>query len=128
MTFKKLFSTLLVLWVILAVIKYGFFSGLNMDSLGIKILFGALVFGFSEALTRRLGVLNFLEAMLVSGFYTLTFLLLDLLILGSLLGNGFFTKSMYWIGYGLMIISIFFFHKKRHVEIRKQQAHHHGHH
>lgn len=129
MTFRKLFSTLIVLWILLAAVKYIFFRYFNLDTLVLKIIFGILVFGFSEALTRRLGTLNFLEAMLVSGLYTLVYIILDLIVLSSIFGSEIFKSGMYWISYGLMIISIFFFHKKRHIEIRKQlHAAHHGHH
>ncbi len=128
MTFKSLFSTLIVLWVLLAVIKFAFFRFFNLDALLLKIIFGALVFAVSEILTRRLGTLNFLEAMLVSGLYAITYFALDFIVLSYIFGTTIYASGMYWISYFLLVISIFFFHKKRHVEIRKQLHQQHGHH
>jgi hypothetical protein len=125
MTFKKFVFYGLLLWLLLAVTKYIFISYFDTESFLIESSFGFFVVIFSMAMSRRLGVINFLEAMLVAFVWFVMAILLDFLILTHFIDFAFFSKWFIWLSYLLSILAIFFFHKKRHIEIRKEQAHHH---
>ena len=80
------------------------------------------------ALSRRLGVISYLEAGLIGLIWTFFRMFLDLLITSQLLGGVIFYKnSTLWISYGLMLLVIFLFHKKRHIHIRRKLKTEHSH-
>ena len=102
--------------------KFGWFGG--MGGVGDYIYF-ILVMAVAAALVRRLGVINFLEAIMVLVLWLSMDLLLDLLITAFVLGLSMFGWWQLWAGYFFMVFVIFFFHKKRHVHIRHEQKHAH---
>ncbi len=102
--------------------KFGWFGG--MGGAGDYVYF-LLVMAVAVALVRRLGVINFLEAIMVLVLWLSMDLLLDLLITAFVLGLSMFGWWQLWAGYFFMVFGIFFFHKKRHVHIRHEQKHAH---
>ncbi len=118
MTFKKLFGYGILLAIVIVVIEFIFGRFLNIDSIWLQVSEWLLIAAFSIALSRRLGTINYLEAILVIG----TWLIISLLFSYILLGTITFQHGYVWIGYLVMAVAIFIFHKKRHVEIRKQTA------
>lgn len=106
----------------MALLKFFFLSSLNLDSVYILIVFWLSVALITIACVRRVGVMNYLEAMLIMGFWLFFSLLIENITLAVLLGNDIYREPALWISYLVMILSIFLFHKKRHVEIRKIQA------
>jgi len=128
MTFSRFFGLGLLLWVLLSIIKALFLNVLGLDTLPSEVIFGFVVFIVSMACARRLGVINYLEGALVAVMWTIGLLVADFFILRPILGWSVFTKGIFWAGYAVSAAAIFFFHKKRHVQIRKElAAHHHGH-
>lgn len=77
---------------------------------------------------RKLGVINYLEAMLVAGVWTFFSLFFEFFIIVSLYGFSLHKRWEFWVGYLAVALSIFIFHKKRHVVIRKELVAHHAHH
>ncbi len=129
MTFKKVIAFGLILWVLLAVLKYLFLEFPNFGDKLIQLVFELLVVAFSTTVVRRLAVLNFLEAMFIGALWALLVLILDLLITRPLVSLPLFDRWQVWSSYGVLAFSVFFFHKKRHIQIRKQmEASGHGHH
>jgi hypothetical protein len=84
-----------------------------------------LIIIVTTGVVRRLGVISFLEAVLVSGVWLFFRMLFDVLITAPILGVGMYGKAQVWVSYVIIILSIFFLHKKLHVHNRKQM---HGHH
>jgi hypothetical protein len=128
MTFTRFFGFGALLWILLAILKAVFLKVFNLDSFFLQVLFGFLVFVISMACARRLGFINYLEGALVSVVWTIGIIIFDFFILLPFLGWVVFGKVVLWAGYLLVALSIFLFHKKRHVQIRRElAAHHHGH-
>ena len=128
MTFSRLFILGFISWLGLALCKLLFLNVLNLDNFLFQVLFGFFVVVFSLALSRRLGVINYLEALFTAFTWFFIAFVLDFIILSRLLGIGLFSHWLLWASYILLILSVVFFHKKRHIHIRKEQAAQHGHH
>ena len=86
-----------------------------------------LIIVITTAFVRRLGVINFLEGILVACVWLFIRAIFDLLVTAPILGIGIYGKVQLWISYALIVAVVFFLHKKRHVHIRKEQRKH-GHH
>jgi hypothetical protein len=130
MTLKRFFGFLPLQWIFFAVLKIVFFKYLNWDNSGAQYLtYWVLIIIVAVALARRLGVINYLEAILASAVWFGFDVFFDLLFTSGFIGLGIFSKWQYWVGNLVMSLAVFLFHKKRHVEIRKEMAKlHHGHH
>ncbi len=128
MTFTRFFGFGFLLWLLLAVGKALFLNVLNLDSLWLQFLYAVFVFVVAVACTRRLGVINYLEGAMVAILWTVGVLLGDVIFLWAIFRWEIFVHLVSWIGYLLTVIAIFLFHKKRHVQVRKELAEHHGHH
>lgn len=83
-----------------------------------------LVIVITTACVRRLGVINFLEGILVACVWLFMRAIFDLLVTAPILGIGIYGKVQLWISYAVIVAAAFFLHKKRHVHIRKEQKKH----
>jgi hypothetical protein len=130
MTLQKFFGLGVCLALLLGLLKVIFFKFLNPDLITLNLLFWLLIAVFSIGLVRRLGVINYLEAFLACGIWLLFVLLTDFLLTSFALGLKVFLNPKIWLGDLVMLLAIVASHKKRHVEIRKEQAKKkaHGHH
>ncbi len=100
--------------------KVLFATALDINNIYIVYVMWLLVAVWAIAFTRRLGVLNYLESIMVLIVWVVTSLILDYIILGTLLGNDVYRHLYLWISYLIIVIAVFLFHKKRHVEIRNR--------
>ncbi len=128
MTFSKFFGFGILLAITTALLTVFLNMYVNIAPLALNIIVWFLVLILAIALVRRLGVLNFLEGLLVFAVWLFFRAFTDILITAPLLGLGMYGKSQIWISYLILFVGVFFFHKKRHVHIRKEQRKHHGHH
>lgn len=128
MTIGKFFGFAFILWGIQAVVKVLFVNVWGLEDPVFEYVYWLLIGVVSIALVRRLGYINFLEAMLVAGFWFLIGLVLDFVITSPIVGFLIAGRWQVWVGYVVMMLAIFFFHKKRHIQVRQEQAAHHGHH
>lgn len=129
MTIKNLFLYSFLQWVFFSALKYVFFQYEILANPGWQnILFWLLSAAIAAAFVRRYGVINFLEAIFLIIVWVLGDLLLDLMFLSIYLGLGMFAKMEYWVGFGIFGLAVLFFHKKRHIHVRKVLQHSHGHH
>jgi hypothetical protein len=128
MTFGKFFGFAFLLWAIQAVVKVLFINGYGLDTQAMEYLYWLLIAIVTIALVRRLGYINYLEAMLVAGFWFFIGLIMDFILTSPILGEIIASRWEVWVGYAVMLLVTFFFHKKRHIQVRKEQAAHHGHH
>lgn len=114
-----IFSFLAV--VLTTLVKLIFITNLNIDNVILVYVMWLLVALISIACARRLGIISYLEAIFVLGVWLLFELFLDLLLISSLAGNEVYHHLYLWISYLVMMVVVFLFHKKRHVEVRKIQ-------
>lgn len=127
MTFKKILIITFLEWLVLAVIKIVYFQDTVFFGDWSRYVYWGAILIATTFLVRRLGVLNFLEAGSIAVFWFLAFLFLDFILVSGYLGTEIFAQGVFWVGYLVMMFAVFFFHHKRHIQIRKQhQAH--GHH
>jgi hypothetical protein len=127
MTFKKVLLITFLEWLFLALAKIVYFQDTIFSGGVSQYAYWGVILIITTFLVRRLGVLNFLEAGSIAVFWFLAFLFLDFILVSGYLGMGIFSQGAFWVGHMVMMFSVFFFHHKRHIQIRKQhQAH--GHH
>lgn len=69
---------------------------------------------------RHLGSITFLEAFLTAGIWLMFRALLDLFITAQFLGLSMYSGSQVWFSYLTLVVGVVVFHKKRHVQIRKE--------
>lgn len=123
MTIKKFIIFTILQWLLLVVLKVEFFKNQLLANKGLQeIVYWLLTAVVVSALVRRLGILNFLEAFFITFVWSILDLLLDLAITASFTGLDIFRQWQYWVGCGILILSVILFHKKRHVKLRQQMA------
>lgn len=106
-------------WIILAVIKYWFFtreifSNPGWQSIALWVITGVII----AAIVRRFGIINYIEAFFLMFMWTAGNLLLDLALLSNYTGTSIFYKTDYWASFLILNIGIFVFHKKQHIAVR----------
>ncbi len=127
MTIKKFFIVFLLQFLAFSALKVVFYRSFDYTSIFWEFLYWAATVIITVVLVRRLGVINFLEAMFVAGFWLVFDFLLDFFITWPLSGTMIYATLALWAGYLFMVLFVFFLHQKRHIHIRKEQAarHHH---
>jgi len=117
----------IILWVFLLLEKYLFFESLGFSAAWQAWVYYILIIILVRIISRRMGVINFLEAIFIALIWLLMVLLLDSFISKRFLSEQIFRTNHYWWAYFTVFWSVFFLHKKRHIHIRKEQAaqHHH---
>lgn len=121
MTFSKILGFGLLLGIIMSAVKIFFYQSFNWEEgTTVHYIFWLLAACISVALIRRLGIISFLEAIVVSGVWIFMHVLIDLLITASVVGIRVFIDIPFLIGYFIIIVAMFIFHKKRHVHIRRE--------
>jgi hypothetical protein len=136
MTSKKLFSYFFAQYVILALLKLWFFNYTIFSNAGFQeIVFWIIVVITGAALVRRFGVINFFESFFIIFVWLVGDLLLDLLVTSRFTVTSIFATREYWTAVLLLALSVFLFHKKRHIQVRHElhakahaAAHPHEHH
>lgn len=126
MTFSRFFGYAFLLWLLLAAFKAAFLG----TSVSLQIVYLVLVFVVTLACCRRVGVINILEGAMVASVWTIGILFADWVLVYHGLGLKIFNQGVFWISYLVVLVTIFFGHKKRHIQIRQEMAahHKHGHH
>lgn len=112
-------------WLALLVLKVIFFGYLDPGTLLTRLLFGLAAVVVSTAAVRRLGYINYLESLLAAGVWFFFALILDFLVLSPIVGEFSVLKGEVWASYLMLTLTVFLFHKKRHIKIRKEMAAHH---
>lgn len=123
MTFKKFFGFGFFLAIALVGVKVFLYQSFDWENNAIvHYLFWGIGFVLSTALIRRLGIITFLEAIVVIGVWLFLCLFFDLIVTASIVGFKIFLNLNFLLGYLFIIIGMFFFHKKKHVHTRKVLA------
>jgi hypothetical protein len=125
MTFGKLLLMGFALAVIMAVIRSFFHGPLADGPDWMKYVEWFLIMLAAIGTSRRLGVINFLEAAVAAVLWFIMSLIFDFLITSQFIGLGMFKNVNIWVGDLVMMVTVFWLHKKRHIHIRREL---HGHH
>ena len=119
MTSGKLIGYGVVLSLILTTLKLFFYRFLNTESVIILIVIYLLLMVLTIASVRRVGIINYLESVVVIIFWLSFGLIFDIFAIGFGYGLEPYTHITFWLMYPLLLLTIFLFHKKRHVDIRR---------
>jgi hypothetical protein len=125
MTFGKFFGLGFMLTLVCAVAKVLFLQIFNDQSVVIMVAFWLFIVIATIACVRRLGIINYLESFLAAGMWFLFQLFFDFLITTQIVGLTFYKRYEMWVAYGLVVLIVILFHKKRHIQIRRDHAAHH---
>lgn len=119
MTLRRFLLFTLIQWVLLTLVKIYFFQVLRLQNINLQYIYYWIVtFGLGALLVRRLGIMNYLEGIFVASFWMLEGMLADLLITSLYTGLRIFGLWQFWVGYLFLGLSVFLFHKKRHIAVR----------
>lgn len=127
MTVTKLIFFSFLQWVFYTLLKVWFFRFWSPEYFFHSLLYWLVVAVIAAALVRRIGVINYLESFFLVIVWLLSGLLMDLLVTAIFTGLQMFGRVEYWVGYFVMFVAIVLFHKKRHIQVRKElhAKHHH---
>ncbi len=128
MTVDRFIVLSFIHWLLLFILKLFYFNSLFGSQLFADIVFLVLTAAVAAAVVRRFGHISFLEVIFCSIMWVGGDLLLDLLVTSNFTGAGMFKFWQLWVSYAVLFLALIFFHKKRHIYIRREQAAHHGHH
>lgn len=119
MTSGKLIGYGIALSLILTTLKLIFYRFLNTESIIILLVVYLLLMVLTIASVRRVGIINYLESIVVIVFWLGFGLIFDIFAIGLGYGLEPYTHITFWLMYPLLVLTIFLFHKKRHVDIRR---------
>ncbi len=85
----------------------------------IKIAYFLALIIITIAVVRRMGVLNYLESFLIAIVWFVAMILVDMVITSFLIGRDMYTHLYFYLSYLVVLLSIIFFHKALHVQVRK---------
>lgn len=120
MTIAALLVGTIVAHILFVVTKVFFINSLNMESWGIISAMYIVLAIITIAVSRRMGTLNYFEGIFLSLVWLGVSLLTDLVITTSLTGRDVYGTIYFWLTYLVISIVVFVFHKKLHVEARKE--------
>lgn len=121
MTFKSFFIAAFVQWLLMAFLKVWFFNHQIFSDPGVQeVAFWLISAVIYAAIVRRMGIMNFFEAIFIAIAWVLGNLLLDLMLVSAYTGLQIFHSHQYWGGYVVMAAAIMLFHKKRHIQVRHE--------
>lgn len=122
MTFARFFGFGFLTAFALAILKIVFFSYLDPENIVLHYVFWFFTLVVVIAFIRRLGFINYLESIVVLVIWLVFSLFMDLLIASPVLGLDLFKNFYILFSYLLLALGVFLFHKKRHIQIRRQKA------
>jgi hypothetical protein len=122
MTWAKFIIGTIICISLITIIKLVFILALNMNSPYVVYVMLILIAIVSTATIRRLGVINYMEALLIILIWLTLELFVDFFIIASFAGLEIYKHLYLWISYFVIAAMVFLLHKKRHVEVRKQMG------
>ncbi len=106
---------------LITLIKLIFFQQLNIDSIYVVYIMWLAIAIVTIAFTRRFGVINYLEALVIIVTWVGASLFFDVIFLTPFTTFVIYYRWYFWVTYPVMALAVFLFHKKRHVEIRRSK-------
>ncbi len=120
MTVGRLLAGIIGSQILFVFAKLFFINYLNIDSIVAQIGLWIVLMLIAIAVVRRMGVLNYLESILIVILWTVIGLFVDFVVTTAMTGRDVYKTWYFWISYILIIVAVMIFHKKVHVETRKQ--------
>lgn len=108
--------------VLFGIVKFFSVSFFGFDGIASLMVFYALIVIVSAAVCRRMGVLNYFEAMLIAVVWMIFSLLFDYYLTVPAIGKPTFVYWQFWLAYPVSAVAVLLFHKKAHVQARKAMA------
>lgn len=99
------------------VFKFILFGLLAQTSIAIAVVFWIILVAITTAIVRRLGTLNYAEAILLAVVWLLFSVIFDAVLTTRLVGGGLLLNWNYWTTQAVITVSILLFHKKIHTKI-----------
>lgn len=122
MTIGKLFFGTILSQILFVISKVLFINVLNIDATLIRLALLLVTVLITTAVVRRLGILNYLESFFLIILWLIITLIVDLIITTAITGREVYTTWYFWANYFVMLLSLFLFHKKAHIQMRKTMA------
>lgn len=119
MTSGKIFVYGLLYACGIAILKLFSYNVLNIESVFIIIFIYLFILLGGIAMVRRIGIINYLESIIIIIVWLIFSLILDVFTFGFSYNLDVYTKPSFYGTYLIIITAVFFFHKKRHIDIRK---------
>jgi hypothetical protein len=119
MTFNKFLGFGIISTLILGLIK-AVATFANTDLLLVSFFILLIESIVAIACIRRLGVINYLESIMVILIWGIFMIIFDVIVLTLIFNLPILSSGLYWLGMLVILVSWFLFHQKRHVEIRRQ--------
>lgn len=121
MNIKSLLVGTIVGQIFFVITKVIFINYLNFDNTIIFWLFFVLLTVETIAIVRRMGILNLFESIFLAAIWLIVSLLTDLVVTANLIGYDIYKHIYFWATYLVIILALFIFHKKAHIEARKSK-------
>ena len=99
--------------------KVVFFGYLNIEGFVLVLGYFIVIALITIAIVRRFGPLNYLEAFLMMFIWFVVGIFVDIVVVVSLVSTDLYTNWLFWATQPAVLLTIFRFHKKLHVEARK---------
>lgn len=122
MTIASLLLGTLVSQILFIATKVIFIHYLNLDNWLVYIAFYVALAIETIAVSRRMGTLNYIESFFLAFVWLFTLLIADFIVTATLIGRDMYTTTAYWLSYAVIIGALLVFHKKMHIEVRKENA------
>ena len=119
MTVSKLIILTAIAIGLITLLKFVFVTLFDIGNLYITYFLWFLIAAITVACCRRLGVLNYLEALTVLIIWIFLAMFIDAMFLTSVTGFDAYRHLYLWVSYIVIGVTVFAAHKKRHVEIRR---------
>ncbi len=104
--------------ILFVLTKVIFIHYLNIDNFFIQLMFFLVLIILTTAVVRRMGILNYLECFFLSTVWVVVMLLVDMAVTSTLIGREMYHHIYYWLSYLMIVLSVIFFHKALHVQVR----------
>lgn len=119
MSITSLFVGTVVSEILFVLTKVIFIHYLNIDILGVKIAYFLFLIVFTIAIVRRMGVINYIECFFLMIVWIVVMTLVDMAVTTPLIGREMYHHAYFYWSYLAVFLSILFFHKALHVQVRK---------
>jgi hypothetical protein len=119
MTIASLLLGTIASQILFVLVKVFFIGSLDLENIVVKgIYYFALVI-ITIAVVRRMGILNYVESFFLCAVWLITSLFVDYVVTAHFVGWDIYKTWLYWITLLVIILSVLFFHKALHVQVRK---------
>jgi hypothetical protein len=119
MQFVPLFLATLFGLGVLTASKTFAFNYLNLDLIWLQVVFGLWLAAVTTAAVRRIGVITYFECFLLMFIWLMFGFLIDVVVTANLVTDSIYTNINWYGSHVVILLSIFLFHKKLHIETRK---------